>query len=265
MPRLLVLAAALLAGPPTGRSSSGRTATASRRRRSPPWTDPPKVLWKQPVGDAHSSPVVADGVVYAFYKPKGKDADALAAFDATTGEKMWEKSYDREKFSPPFGDGPRGTPTVDGGKVYTLGGTGVLACWDAKTGDVGLEGGHAQGVQGEEPVLRRLHVADGGRATRWSSMVGGKGAGRRRLRQGDRQGGLEGDRRPGQLRLPAAGCGENAARLPDRQPPAGRDSGERQGVVGGAVQGQAEREFDDPGEGRRPDRRQLGDPRQRSA
>ena len=37
-----------------------------------------KPLWTKPVGDAHSSPVVADGVVYAFYQPKGKNADALA-------------------------------------------------------------------------------------------------------------------------------------------------------------------------------------------
>ncbi len=102
----------------------------------PVWKDPPKALWRQPVGDAHSSPVVAGGVVYAFYKPKGRDADTLAAFDAVTGEKKWEKSYDRAKFTPPFGAGPRATPSVDGDKVYTYGSTGILACWDAKTGDI---------------------------------------------------------------------------------------------------------------------------------
>jgi outer membrane protein assembly factor BamB len=101
-----------------------------------PWTGTPKVLWKKPVGESHSSPVVAHGTVYAFYQPKGKNADALAAFDAKTGEQKWEKSYDRPAFSPPFGNGPRGTPAVAAGRVYTLGGTGVLACWDAKTGDV---------------------------------------------------------------------------------------------------------------------------------
>ncbi len=102
----------------------------------PAWKDPPKVLWRQPVGEGHSSPVVAGGVAYAFYQPRGRDADALAAFDAKTGERKWERSYDRDKFTPPYGSGPRGTPAVDGGKVYTLGNTGVLACWDAKTGDV---------------------------------------------------------------------------------------------------------------------------------
>jgi len=101
-----------------------------------PWKGTLKAAWKQPVGDAHSSPVVANGVVYAFYQPKGKNADALAAFDAATGKPLWEKSYDRPEFKPPFGNGPRSTPTIDGDKVFTLGGTGILTCWDAKTGDI---------------------------------------------------------------------------------------------------------------------------------
>ena len=101
-----------------------------------PWAGDLKPLWTQPVGDSHSSPVVAGGRVYAFYQPKGKNADALAAFDAATGKQVWEKSYDREKFSPMFGNGPRATPVVAGGRVFTLGGTGILAAWDAKTGEL---------------------------------------------------------------------------------------------------------------------------------
>jgi outer membrane protein assembly factor BamB len=101
-----------------------------------PWTGDLKPAWKADVGEAHSSPVVAGGVVYAFYKVKGKDAEALAAFDARTGDKKWEKSYDRDKFFSLFGNGPQGTPTVAGGKVYTYGSTGVLTAWDAKSGDI---------------------------------------------------------------------------------------------------------------------------------
>ena len=72
-----------------------------------PWQGTLKAAWKMPVGASHSSPVVAGGVVFAFYQPAGKDADALAAFDAKSGEKLWEKSYERANFKPPFGSGPR--------------------------------------------------------------------------------------------------------------------------------------------------------------
>lgn len=101
-----------------------------------PWKSDLNPLWKKPVGDGHSSPVVADGIVYAFYQPKGKNADALAAFDAKTGELKWEKSYERLEYKPPFGNGPRSTPAVSGGKVFTYSGLGILACWDAKTGEI---------------------------------------------------------------------------------------------------------------------------------
>lgn len=101
-----------------------------------PWKGELKAAWRLPVGEAHSSPVVADGLVYAFYQPAGKNADALAAFDTASGKPLWEKSYERAEFKPLFGNGPRSTPAIDGGKVYTLGGTGILACWDAKTGEI---------------------------------------------------------------------------------------------------------------------------------
>ena len=114
----------------------GPTRDNSSPEKVAAWKGGLNAAWKQPVGAAHSSPVVAGGVVYAFYQPKGKNADALAAFDAESGKPLWEKSYDRPEFKPPFGSGPRSTPAVDGGKVFTLGGTGILACWDAKTGDI---------------------------------------------------------------------------------------------------------------------------------
>jgi outer membrane protein assembly factor BamB len=101
-----------------------------------PWKGELKVLWRQPVGPAHSSPVVVQGVVYAFYEPAGKNADALAAFEARTGKRLWENSYERAEFKPLFGAGPRSTPLVHQGRIYTLGGTGILTCWNAQDGSI---------------------------------------------------------------------------------------------------------------------------------
>jgi hypothetical protein len=141
MPRFLAVLALTLALALTSRAADwpqflGPTRDNATPEPVAPWTGELKPLWAMPVGEAHSSPVVADGIVYAFYQPKGKNADALAAFDAKTGQLEWEKSYDRAEFKPFFGNGPRSSPAVAGGKVYTYGGTGILACWDAKTGEI---------------------------------------------------------------------------------------------------------------------------------
>lgn len=98
-----------------------------------PWKDPPKVLWRVPVGDGHSSPIIAGGKVFLHHL-KGGTTEEIAAYDAGTGKPAWSESYERAKFSSIFGNGPRSTPLVHDGKVYTLGVTGVLACWDAASG-----------------------------------------------------------------------------------------------------------------------------------
>ena len=99
-----------------------------------PWKGELKTLWSKPVGEGNSSPVVADGLVYIHAKVKGKDVETVQAFDAKSGDLKWEQSYEKTPFKPFYGEGPRATPTVSKGKVFTFGNTGVLACWDAKTG-----------------------------------------------------------------------------------------------------------------------------------
>lgn len=98
------------------------------------WKEAPKRLWGVPVGEGHSSPVVAGGRVYLHAKEKGKDEEVLSAFDATTGKLLWADSQDRAAFTSIFGNGPRATPCVAGGKVYALGVAGDLTCCEADTG-----------------------------------------------------------------------------------------------------------------------------------
>lgn len=100
-----------------------------------PWKTDPKRLWSAPVGEGHSAPVVANGRVFLFSKVKGKEEEELQAFDAVKGTKLWSKSYPRAAFNNQFGNGPRGTPNVFDGKVYTFGVTGVLTCFDAEKGE----------------------------------------------------------------------------------------------------------------------------------
>lgn len=99
-----------------------------------PWTTAPTVVWRHAVGEGHSSPVVADGKVFLHYKVDQKEEEAVAAWDAASGKQLWVTTYTKDKFVTPFGNGPRGSPTVEAGKVYTYGITGVLACFQAADG-----------------------------------------------------------------------------------------------------------------------------------
>ena len=99
-----------------------------------PWKGDLKPAWRVPVGEGHSSPVVAGGLVFLHTKVKDQDAERVQAFDLKTGEPKWQQTYDKPKFQTLFGDGPRATPCVHDGMLYTFGITGTLACWEAATG-----------------------------------------------------------------------------------------------------------------------------------
>jgi outer membrane protein assembly factor BamB len=101
-----------------------------------PWQGVLKIAWKQPVGEGHGGPVVVDGKTYLFYRTPEKDEESLGAFDAVSGKPIWSTPYPRIPTKIPFGNGPRGVPTVTGGKIYTFGITSILTCFDAATGKV---------------------------------------------------------------------------------------------------------------------------------
>lgn len=112
----------------------GPTRDASVPAKIAPWTGDLKVLWQVPVGEGNSSPIVAGGLVFLHTKVKDKDIEQVQAFDAKTGTVKWTQEYEKTPFKPLFGEGPRATPCVHDGLLYTLGNTGVLACWEAATG-----------------------------------------------------------------------------------------------------------------------------------
>jgi outer membrane protein assembly factor BamB len=98
------------------------------------WKKPLEVVWRQPVGEGHSSPVVAGGKVYLLTRVKDRDEEQLQAFDAASGKPLWQTAYARGKFSSPYGTGPQGTPAVADGRVFTFGATAYLTCFDADGG-----------------------------------------------------------------------------------------------------------------------------------
>ena len=98
-----------------------------------PWQGQLEVIWKAKVGEGHSSPVVAGGRVFLHHKAPEIDEEVVTCWD-TSGKQVWEQTYPRKPYKNQFGNGPRATPVLADGKLYTLGVTGVLVCWDAATG-----------------------------------------------------------------------------------------------------------------------------------
>jgi len=94
----------------------------------------PPLAWKATgAGRGFSSFSVANGKLYTMGL-RG-DREFIIAFDVATGKEAWATA-NGNAFRNDRGDGPRGTPTVDGDRVYALGGSGDLSALDARTGKV---------------------------------------------------------------------------------------------------------------------------------
>lgn len=94
----------------------------------------PKLAWQASgAGEGYSSFAVSAGKVYTLGARGG--TEHVMAFDEATGKKLWDVAHGA-RFNNDQGDGPRGTPTVDGAQLYAYGASGDLAAMDAATGKV---------------------------------------------------------------------------------------------------------------------------------
>ena len=95
------------------------------------------VLWKQPIGPGYSGISVSHDRVYTMDRPaEPADIERIVCFDAKTGDSLWAHQYEAVYGELDYGKGPRCTPTVHDGRVYTLGAVGHLHCLDAARGNV---------------------------------------------------------------------------------------------------------------------------------
>jgi outer membrane protein assembly factor BamB len=95
--------------------------------------DGPRVLWQRTVGQGFSGPAVVGNKVLVFHRLG--DKETVDCLDKAHGAPLWHFAYAtayRDDFG--FDEGPRATPTVAAGKVYTLGAEGALYCLDLQTG-----------------------------------------------------------------------------------------------------------------------------------
>ncbi len=111
-------------------------------------TSGPVVRWRAPLRAGYSGPAVAEGRVYVMDRQQGEGGskpgnafergripgtERVVCLDEASGKLLWTHEYDCP-YTVSYAAGPRATPLVSGGKVYTLGAEGNLFCLDAVTG-----------------------------------------------------------------------------------------------------------------------------------
>ncbi len=95
---------------------------------------PPRRLWKQPVGEGWSGFAAVNG--FAVTQEQRDDVECVTCYEIETGKLIWKYEAKRrhEDLLRLGKVGPRATPTIDDGYVYTMGGTGALDCLEGATG-----------------------------------------------------------------------------------------------------------------------------------
>ena len=94
----------------------------------------PKLLWELTgLGKGYSSLAIVDGRLYTMGDVRlgSEKVQCVLAYDLSTRERLWAAEV-----GPTHNDGPRCTPTVDGGLLYAIGTAGDVVCVDADTGKV---------------------------------------------------------------------------------------------------------------------------------
>lgn len=108
----------------------------------------PKLVWKAPIAWGYAGPAVSGGKVFVtdyeskanlkdgnFSRKSFEGTERILCLNESDGSVRWMHKYP-VTYAISYPSGPRCTPLVQDGKVYTLGGEGHLICFDVESGKV---------------------------------------------------------------------------------------------------------------------------------
>ena len=97
-------------------------------------TNPPKQIWRKPIGAGWAAFAAVNG--YAVTLEQRGPLELTTCYEIETGEVVWVYQVESRHESLMGGVGPRSTPTIYEGKVYTVGATGMVTCLDGSNGEL---------------------------------------------------------------------------------------------------------------------------------
>ncbi len=95
---------------------------------------PPKEVWRRKIGPGWSSFAIAGRRM--FTQEQRGDHELVVCYDSDTGNERWQHATPARFWEAIAGAGPRATPTLAQGALFTLGATGALVRFDPLTGTV---------------------------------------------------------------------------------------------------------------------------------
>ncbi len=129
-------------------------------------TNGPTVRWRTNLLGGYAGPAVAGGRVFvtdrrletgaknpanAFQRGQIPGSERVLCLNETNGQTIWQFEYDCA-YTVSYPAGPRATPTVSGGKVYTLGTEGDLICFEAAKGKILWQRNFKEDYQVQTPM-----------------------------------------------------------------------------------------------------------------
>jgi len=114
-----------------GPNRNGSTSVTNLAAQWP--KDGPPVVWQRKVGQGFAGQVVSGGRLILFHRIENKEL--VECLDAKSGNELWKADYatsyvDQMGHEP----GPRATPAIADGRVYTFGAEGMMSCWSLADG-----------------------------------------------------------------------------------------------------------------------------------